>query len=1238
MALSLDELRSSPARRRFASMYAQPAAASSTQQEGLGYLEPQDAQSRLAALARGTLNTADSVATVLDTPGAITRGVLAGKPLSGFSFDSADRVSGAELLTQYGLLNKDANPYFRYLTGLAAEVALDPFAVATGPLRALGIGGKAAKAAGILGDAKLAALTQMGGGDLIKGVDAARKTWTGRNAYQFLGDLLPNTKRAADNTPIVPNSMLTPENLRIRPMVGQRAAQASVTLEETIKASPDPTKAMDKVKGFLTKRGLDYDSVKGETLGGAFGLDFFGLTDPLVFNPKAARPYLDALDAVGQAGRWSPVARVASAITDKRVNGEWKAPEQFFELRSAATQAAEQSAARVKAGENTLAVNSVQLPDTAKTLLGAQSLNSPEGMRFLTRLYEGAHTVSDMKLKQAIGPSVVDDIVRNWDSARTDMFDTAKSLGYKAQRRKDIYGIGFTPYRLREGAEFGEYGSGLSRARFTTDTLENQARQRYLQTPGGLVDRQDLSVLPEVAKFVQEGERSSMSVSDLGDVVKRFIDAKHGPNAPDPRVVPFKTYVPKIDPATGKPLTIPVLDPLTGVQKVNKQGVPVSKVVYDPTQVITKRQSDKIARFLMRKNPALPADMPMFSESPLISQAAAIESQGRAAANATEIYRSLGEAATHAGIGRSANTLSGARLKPMDQAINDIAKATGLNFSPKANAASKAVQDNLKQSIAKLQGITDWNTVNLSEYAIPETVYNRLTRINDFYASPRVQQQIIGMYDQFTALFKGFALAFPATKVRDIYSNGFLVWAEAGNPADVVFGFRAAKAVVAGNYDAFAAIVKEELPGYNRATVDAIKGKLVEDVSSTGVLKTLSTNDVLTSNRTGEMNQLVPGSAPMNRLDFANEMIPDGSRSLSQMAADQFQIRGVRLPGQKYAAVETKNAMLNASEKASEYSDVVARLGGMFALMRQGVSADEAATRITRALVDYSSLTDFERNVMRRILPWYAYNSRAGSYVVSSLLSNPGGKYAQTLRASRLAGESDEDTYVPEALRQQLAVRVPDALKPYLGIPDDSRTTTFFKDFDIPGVDTLNLFGRAPTTYGTLQSTASNLAQQANPAIRSIYELATGEDSFSRRPLDQAVTPLDRVYRRLTGSATPMNPLLRMAINTVPGPHQRLISLAGGLADDRIPVKQRIAKQLFNSLAGIKIQDVDPEWQLQDARRQLSGRLSGYMQDYTESYVPKDVLPQLPAELTPDYMLFRTLGKQLRDQRKARAQ
>ena len=416
----------------------------------------------------------------------------------------------------------------------------------------------------------------------------------------------------------------------------------------------------------------------------------------------------------------------------------------------------------------------------------------------------------------------------------------------------------------------------------------------------------------------------------------------------------------------------------------------------------------------------------------------------------------------------------------------------------------------------------------------------------------------------------------------------------------------------------------------------------MDDVSRTGVLESLASSDLVTSNQTGIMNQLVPGSAPMSKMDALREMLPDGSRSLGQMVTDQFQFRGIRLPFQKQAAYETRNATLNAAQKFSDYTDTVARLGGMLSLMRQGISPDVAAKRITSALVDYSSLTSFERQTLRRIFPWWAYTSRIGKYVAGQLVNNPGGGYAQTIRGLSTLQASDEDTYVPEALRQQFAFRVPEFAKPYLGIPQDTDNTTFLTDIDIPGVDTLSLLGLAPTTYGTVQSTAYNLAQQANPFIKSAMELATGQDTFSRRPLEQAVTPADRIYKSLyqqaTGTPAPtgLNPLIRQAINVTPGPWQRLISMGGTLADDRIPLQQRLTKTAFNTLTGTKLRTVDPAWQLNDARRKLSGRLGSFMQDYTESYIPKENIPQIPAALVPDYALFRTLGRDLREARKAR--
>ena len=65
---------------------------------------------------------------LLDTPGAMVRGLLSGGPgkaLSAFWEDSEQRVTGRELARQYGLAG-DKDNWANFAGGLAAEIALDP--------------------------------------------------------------------------------------------------------------------------------------------------------------------------------------------------------------------------------------------------------------------------------------------------------------------------------------------------------------------------------------------------------------------------------------------------------------------------------------------------------------------------------------------------------------------------------------------------------------------------------------------------------------------------------------------------------------------------------------------------------------------------------------------------------------------------------------------------------------------------------------------------------------------------------------------------------------------------------------------------------------------------------------------------------------------------------------------------------------------------------------------------------
>ena len=105
------------------------------------YLPAAEQRSLMAELGQRSGQAIEGLGLVLDTPGAIARGVLAGDPLSGFSFDRQRRVCGEDLLGVSG--HKPSNPSLSTAAGLVTDIALDPLAYATLPFTAASRAGAA---------------------------------------------------------------------------------------------------------------------------------------------------------------------------------------------------------------------------------------------------------------------------------------------------------------------------------------------------------------------------------------------------------------------------------------------------------------------------------------------------------------------------------------------------------------------------------------------------------------------------------------------------------------------------------------------------------------------------------------------------------------------------------------------------------------------------------------------------------------------------------------------------------------------------------------------------------------------------------------------------------------------------------------------------------------------------------------------------------------------------------------
>jgi len=1225
------------------------------------YLKPQQTSDMLSGLASGSLSTLETIGTALDTPGAFVRGTLAGKPLSflGENISGQKRVTGEDLTDFIGLTSEDSNPYLKTLAGFTTEVALDPFAMFSGPASAFTKGGKAVRAANLLDDAGDAAYAALGATRT-----ARNEALSGRRLYKKLVD---------KGVPITPGNIkrfgvIGPREARTGTSVRQIAELPTAMLgnnaskEAREKALLEVQGRVAKLEDYLRPQGMSYSDVAEQNITGNLGVGYF--SPAATFELPGLAPAAKTLDAIGQFAKWNPATRRTSALFQKSVGGETSIPEQLASMRKYESNVAQLGIDSGKAAGFAETVRRSKMTDEAKSLLGSDDLLGPEGRNFMIRMIEDVGNTTDKKISDGIDG--FDNILTGYRNLTESQQAKSKLLGMPGSNmRSPRYDNPFFP-RYADEVDFGQRSKAGGSALYGTRDQSQLGRKAMYETPGGLVDLIEASELTEMQKLIKNEEGSSIQAA--ATEIKQYLDSKHARGSPTARLREFDRF--KIDPKTGDYAKELVLDAKGNTTRVRnkKTGELFDKTrrIVDPegTEVISPKQAEKIVNFIKREHPKFtnvsdealkrPAGLRgsgIYQTHPLQAMGRNVRAQGQIQSNAKLIYGELAEDAAEL-FTREGDKVENIRglgkgYKRLDRAFNEISKETAL--VRQRGRPAEVVRQNLKDRLRQELDIPLDKDIDLKKFAVSDDVVERLIKAKNFYTSDKAQNEILGYLDQYTGLFKSLLLAFPSRHTRDMYSNAISVYFEVGNPMTAHWGFSAAKMIYAGEYEAAEEMLRL-IPKYKNIYNQTVKGQgseaaslalreaFVKDTAESGILRGLASSDLTTTlPGEGKLGQLLPG---INKTTYGTTF---GELGKGYSPQDFFSVRGVGL-NPEMAPMRTKNPMLNFSEKLSDYSDGIARLGGMLAMMKQGNAPEYAAKRLSSALVDYSSLTNFERGVIKRfIFPWWSYNSRIGKYAVESLIQRPGGGYAQMVRAMSTMQRPNDDTYIPDALRQSFAVRVPYEDVPliknaadFLGFGQGD-TTTFLRDFDVPGVDMLSLIASKPTAFGSVQDTATNIALQAHAPVQQMMSLASGQDLFSKRPLAEARSSLDKIYAGLTGNEQArLNPLLKIGASLIPSP--RIAGVAGNLLDPRLPQGQRVAKTLINALSGIKLQDVSPQYELSEARRKAAEQLQGFMTDYTESYIPEDRLSQVPQELMPYYQLYRTLGRDLRDKRKAAKQ
>jgi hypothetical protein len=636
---------------------------------------------------------------------------------------------------------------------------------------------------------------------------------------------------------------------------------------------------------------------------------------------------------------------------------------------------------------------------------------------------------------------------------------------------------------------------------------------------------------------------------------------------------------------------------------------------YSPAEM---SQATSLARLLHRLPDSVTKDggVPLFGQHPTQSILQYLEGRAGAKATAEAIYDSLAGSAALT----PAEVVRGGRHISVSEAMTRLGLRTTADEAGELGARAQ-----MRTRLAnRIDASPD--SIELAKVSVPEDQVERLLRVREGYTSPQAAKELTGLLDKQNELWKIGILAWPTRIVRDLISGAYSNWLEGALDTGSMSAAKALTTESAFSREFAEALA--QMPRYARLDEAERAARFYADLAAGGILD---------GSYLADKSSAIAGSGTLDMLV--------GVRPERFLFGEGAAIRelggGTYNPLSKDFWDMDKNPLARAGARGGALSDKINRLTGYISLLKKGVAPEEAARRMKRAHVDYSSLTPQERYIRDKIFPFYAYTSRIFREALRQMAERPGGKYAQGLRAYERLQDSGDNQYVPPELRRQFAVPI-DPNDPTFGFLADQggNSTTYLTGIaDLPGYSALQLIGN------DAGDTAGNIAMQANPLLRTGYEFLTGQDMFTR-------TPINSVSR----SYGPIGKGIRAALQDPDAGSGRIVTAADKLLD-LVPFASRPARfaaQVYDQDAGTqfpsrlaaalfsqsgvgKLRDVPGARIREGITDRLEEMASPFTRDISTPYIPEPLRPSVPLEAQEALALARQLRSEGREARRRSA-
>ena len=546
---------------------------------------------------------------------------------------------------------------------------------------------------------------------------------------------------------------------------------------------------------------------------------------------------------------------------------------------------------------------------------------------------------------------------------------------------------------------------------------------------------------------------------------------------------------------------------------------------------------------------------------------------------------------------RFGDTAEGWKARGQDDLVSafEIAKTMNLGGADETGSiAARKLADAGKVTQVATDAGERYRLEDLKGLMLPRDVAEDMLKFNQAMTMPRVLEPVVKAWDWASNLTKSYLTRpFLSFHTRNFVAGLFNTWRSGASLSPETM--KQTWELLRGRGD-------NAIPGMNR---DEIWKELVAG----GIAFTPNTNqmaDVLGAG--GEIvSQGIRRPVESGR-SAAGDLVERFKQEGRDIAADKGKLNPLK----------TDNSLLSMATEAGNQIEDFLRVNNYLSLRKKGWTPEAASNQVMKYQIDYSRLSDFERNFAKRVLPWYSFSKGTLPVVLEDLVTQPA-KIATPMRT--VTGGRPQGEFVPSYIGEGAALP--------LGANEDG-SQRYLTSFGLP-IEDESLKTLGSLIKGDFTRAGEQVLGMTFPWIKSPLEMIFGKQLYSGRPLTD-LKPYE--FADLGGllNEKQARVLTELAANT---PASRTLGTINRFTDPR----KDFVDQLLGFGTGAKISDVDVNRAYNAAITKVIGDMlkgqSG-VRTREEVYVPADRIPMLNQADAEKYALYLRAEQRLREAAEAR--